>query len=416
VDEIVAHVLKNLENISLCEYEGLVGAHPHVKEVEELLESGSADKVQTIGICGIGGSGKTAIAGAVFNRQYQKFDSYCFLANVREQADKHRLPFLRNELLRQILGQTDINIATPDIGSSNIRNRLRRKRVLIVLDDVSSITQLEFLIKQSTCFAPGSRIVITTRDMNVIKNVDKIYSMNGVSDSDSLQLFSQCAFKQSFPPEEYLQLSMRAVVYAKGIPLALKVLGSFLCKKSVLEWESAVRRLEGSLDEEIFNVLRVSYDGLSDEEKTIFLHVACLFNGEQRSHITDLLDGCGISADIGIRALVDKCMVTITNDRRLQMHDLLLTMGRQIAKQESPRGPSRRSRLWSFDEVQEVLTEDTVIAITAHFNLLTNEVITKGYNIACIIRELYQVKAYPLTFLKKKSCRWVVMLSHECVI
>lgn len=198
--------------------------------------------------------------------------------------------------------------------------------------------------------------------MNVIKNVDKQYSVNGLSDSDSLQLFSHCAFKQSYPPEEYMQLSIRAAVYAKGMPLALKVLGSFLCKKSVLEWESALRRLENSLDEEIFNVLRVSYDGLNDEEKTIFLHLACLFNGEQRSHITSVLNGCGISADIGIRALVDKCMITFSNDR-LQMHELLQNMGRKIEKQESPRDLSRRRRLWSVDEVQELLTEDTVIAI-----------------------------------------------------
>lgn len=359
MDKIVAHILKNLENISLCEDEGLVGAYPQVKEVEELLENGS-DEVRTIGIWGIGGIGKTAIAGAVFNRLYQKFNSYCFLANVGNESKKHGLLGLRNELLRQILGQTDINIATPDIGSSNIRNRLRRKRVLIVLDDVCSITQLEFLIKQSTYFGPGSRIVITTRDMNVIKDVDKIYSVKGLSDSDSLELFSHCAFKQSYPPEEYMQFSMRAAFYAKGMPLALKVLGSFLRKKSALEWESALRRLDSSLDEEIFSVLRVSYDGLNDEEKTIFLHFACLFNGEKRSHITDLLDACGISADIGIRALVDKCMITFTNDR-LQMPDLLQNMGRQIEKEKSLGDPSRRRRLWSSDEVQEVLTENTVI-------------------------------------------------------
>lgn len=121
MDKIVARILENLESNCLREEEGLVGAYPQVKEVEELLENGS-DEVQTIGIHGIGGSGKTAIAGAVFNRQHQKFDSYCFLANVREESEKHGLLGLRNELLRQILGQTDINIATPDIGSSNIRN------------------------------------------------------------------------------------------------------------------------------------------------------------------------------------------------------------------------------------------------------------------------------------------------------
>lgn len=199
--------------------------------------------------------------------------------------------------------------------------------------------------------------------MDVIKNVDNKFSVKGLSDSDSLELFSSCAFKQSYPPDEYFQLSMRAAVYANGNPLALKVLGSFLCKKSVLEWESALRRLSSSLDEEIFNVLRVSYDGLNDEQKSAFLDLACLFNGEKRSDIVALLESCGISADIGIRALVDKSMITLSNDM-IQMHDLLQKMGREIVKQESPRDPSKRSRLWNFDEVHELLTENTVIAIT----------------------------------------------------
>ncbi|CAA7032840.1 unnamed protein product [Microthlaspi erraticum] len=356
VDKIVARILENLESKSLFEDEGLVGAYPLVKEVERLLENGS-DEVQTIGICGMGGSGKTAIAGVVFNRQHQKFDSCCFLANVRQEFEKHDLIGLRNRLLGQILGQPDINISTPDIGSGNTRNRLRRKKVLIVLDDVWSITQLEFLMKQPTYFGPGSRIIITTRDMDIIKNVDDKFSMMGLSDSDSLKLFSSCAFKQSYPPEEYFQLSMRAADYAKGLPLALKVLGSFLCKKSVLEWESALRRCVSSLDEEIFNVLRVSYDRLNDEEKTTFLNLACLFNGGKRSDIAALLDSCGISADIGIRALVDKSMITLSNDR-IQMHDLLQKMGREIVKQESPRDPSKRSRLWNFEEVHGMFLAD----------------------------------------------------------
>ncbi|XP_010419804.2 PREDICTED: disease resistance protein TAO1-like [Camelina sativa] len=234
------------------------------------------------------------------------------------------------------------------------------------------MTQLEFLIKQSTYFGPGSRIIITTRDMDVIKNVDNICSVQGLSDSDSLELFSSCAFKQSYPPEEYLELSMRAAVYAKGIPLALKVLGSFLCKKTVREWESALRRLDSSLDEEIFSVLRVSYDGLSDEERGMFLQLACFFIGEQRSFISSLLDGCGISADIGMRALVDKCMITFTDDR-LQMHNLLQNMGRQIVKQQSPQDPSRRSMLWDFDEVHEILTENTGTLSTEAISLDLSE-------------------------------------------
>ncbi|CAL9021832.1 unnamed protein product [Prunus brigantina] len=52
-------------------------------------------------IWGMGGIGKTT----------------CFLANVREESEKHGLKHLRNVLLREILNEKDLTIDTSSIGS-----------------------------------------------------------------------------------------------------------------------------------------------------------------------------------------------------------------------------------------------------------------------------------------------------------
>ena len=56
----------------------------------------------------------------------------------------------------------------------------------------------------------------------------------------------------------------------------------------------------------IQEVLKVSYDGLNDKEKNIFLDIACFFKGEDKDYVMEILDGCGFFSLSGIRALIDK--------------------------------------------------------------------------------------------------------------
>ena len=42
------------------------------------------------------------------------------------------------------------------------------------------------------------------------------------------------------------------------------------------------------------------------------------------------------------------------------MHDLLQKMGQAIVHQECPKDPGKRSRLWLFEDIDNVLTKNTV--------------------------------------------------------
>ena len=96
--------------------------------------------------------------------------------------------------------------------------------------------QLEALASEQSWFGQGSRIIITTRDQHqLIKHQVaevQIYKHRGLNNDESLKLFSQKAFKKDHPPEGYEELSQKFIYYAQGLPLALKILGSFLIGRS----------------------------------------------------------------------------------------------------------------------------------------------------------------------------------------
>ncbi|XP_040960309.1 disease resistance protein RUN1 [Gossypium hirsutum] len=124
------------------------------------------------------------------------------------------------------------------------------------------------------------------------------------------------------------------------------------------QWTSAIERLERDSSKEILDRLQISFDGLEEREKNIFLDIACFFNGEEKDFVMKVLDGCEFFPDIGIDVLIKKSLLTVEYNQ-LRMHDLLLEMGRKIVKEKSVDEPGKRCRLWVEKDVYHVLTTQT---------------------------------------------------------
>ncbi|KAH9782173.1 Disease resistance-like protein DSC1 [Citrus sinensis] len=158
---------------------------------------------------------------------------------------------------------------------------------------------------------------------------------------------------------EYVELSKRVLEYAGGLPLALKVLGSFLIGRSADLWRSVLERLKKDPSNKIMSILQISFEGLQDSEKKIFLDVACFFKWKNRDGVTKILEGCGFSPVIGIEVLIEKSLLTVDGRNILHMHDLLQELGQLIVTRQSPKEPGKRSRIWREEEVCQVLTNNT---------------------------------------------------------
>ncbi|KAE8651666.1 hypothetical protein Csa_021160 [Cucumis sativus] len=360
IQEIVQEVLKKLNRgiimqLRIPKYP--VGIDIQVNNI--LFQIMSDKKIVMLGLYGIGGIGKTTLAKALYNRIAHDFEGCCFLEKIREASNQYDgLVQLQKKILCDILMDNSINVSNLDIGVNIIRNRLCSKKILLILDDVDTREQLEALAGGHDWFGHGSKIIATTRNMQLLAShgFNKLEKVNGLNAIEGLELFSWHAFNNCHPSSDYLDLSKRAVHYCKDLPLALEVLGSFL--NSIHDQSKFERILDEYknfyLDKDIQDILRISYDELEQDVKDIFLYISCCFVGEDINEVKMKLEACGcLCLEKGTTKLMNLSLLTIEFNR-IKMHDLIQQMGRSIHLSETFTS-HKRKRLLIKDDAMDVL-------------------------------------------------------------
>ncbi|KAL3575991.1 hypothetical protein D5086_021274 [Populus alba] len=320
VQSIVENVSKHLDQKIFHVPLHFNGRDPLVQYINSWLQDGSHG-VDIALLYGIGGVGKTAIAKSVFNQNFYKFEGKSFLSNFRS---KH-IVCLPRQLLSDILKKTVDEINDEDEGILKIKDALCCRRTLIVLDDVDKRDQFNNILACKIGF---------------VEEVKSFWN----------------AFGRAYPVKDFVEDSWRIVHHCNGLPLALQVIGSSLSGKGREIWESALQQLEVIPNFKVQKVLRISYNFLDgDCLKNLFLDIACFFNGMDVDDAVRILDGLDKGARFGIDNLIDRCLVEINNDKRLWMHQLVRDMGREIARQESP----KCQRIWRHEDAFTVLKGTT---------------------------------------------------------
>ncbi|XP_076932757.1 TMV resistance protein N-like [Bidens hawaiensis] len=356
-----------------------------VKRVVPSLQSVS-DDVHMIGIKGMGGGGKTTLARAIFDLISIWFEGKSFVENVREvsKGSLSGLKELQKQILKDVLNDQSINVTSVSGGKYMMKKMMCSRKVLVVLDDVDDIDQLEALASELTWFKPGSRIIITTRDKQVLlaHRVNFIHDVSLLSNEEAVCLFSRHAFGREIPVHGYEELSRKVVQYAAGLPLTIKVLGSHLCNRSEPEWVDTIERLKSIPLEKTLKRLELSYNGLENDQKEIFLDVVCILKGKEKDHAIRILKSCGFNAQIGLSVLEQKSLITISFKNRLDFHDHIEEMGWNIVRRMHPNEPSRHSRLWIIEEIEDILVNESgteaTRSIKVGYSSLHPEIIMKG--------------------------------------
>ncbi|KAG6671650.1 hypothetical protein I3842_16G014300 [Carya illinoinensis] len=377
---IVDGIFRELsDTLSIVDEGNLIGIIYPVREllVSHLQLRQNDDEVRFIGLCGMSGIGKTTLARVVFQRFRSRFQACSFLENVSAECN---VDALLEKLLSDMKLRSQKDKWDASKGRAVIKNRLRFKKVLIVLDDADKKEQLETLVGNCDWFGMGSRIIITTRDKHLLISLgvpnDNIYMVKGLNEYSKdldLKLFCLEAFGKPdcgidflercndfarYARIDFLDLCLDFVGYASGHPLALKVLGSSLFGKGREVWQSARDKLEAIPNRDIQKILQIGFDALDDTEKKLFLDIACFFDGDYKDRVIDLLEGLGCYPTIDIETLVDKSLLT-SSGKRLRMHNLLQRMGWEIVRCEHRWNPEKRSRLWLSNDILQVLEENT---------------------------------------------------------
>ncbi|CAI0396282.1 unnamed protein product [Linum tenue] len=358
----------------------LVGIDRRVKAVIDLLSLDSTaerNEVRMIGICGMGGSGKTTVAMAAYDTIRSEFEFSTYVSRVREACNTHGgLIQLQKQLFNEIEG--NVTMASVQTwgefgGIERLKRMYRGKKLLLIVDDVTHHKQLQYLAVEHSLFGSGSRVIITSRDQHLLhaQRVDSVYETELLDENEDLVLLCLTAFGQEEPLEDYRYECERILGYAGGLPKAIEVLGCSLKERSVSEWRRTIEKLKRIPPGEILEVLKVGYDALDEEEKEMFLDFVFFFNG------VDLLpdpinflfnvplmmvQDLYLDEGIGIWNLVDKGLLQVEEryyGDHIYMHHLLEEMGRAIVRSECPDEPGQCSRLTGYQDVCHVLTKGT---------------------------------------------------------
>nr|GEW27252.1 hypothetical protein [Tanacetum cinerariifolium] len=369
IDQIVRKILGNRGRES-----NLIDIESHMDALDALLDLEATTEVRVVVIYGMGGIGKTTIAQALFRRIAYKFAGSSFIKDVRENSStKTDICALQQKILGDILmAHHYFIIEDPQYWANMIQERFVNKKVLLVLDDVDDVKQLEFLAATRDWFGPGSRIIITTRDMHLLSDANAKYEPALLRMDQAVELFSRHAFRKNSPPEGYKELSDRAIGYTRRLPLVLNVLGSYFRGRKAGVWESALDRIAEIPNSEIFKILKLSFDDLNLPEQQILLDIACFFKGGKVKDVSRWLDSFGFDPVIGISVLVERSLITVTKET-LGMHDLIQEMCWKIVGESAP-----GSRLWSIDVVRDSIKENRKLEVIEGISVI-KEIEDQGF-------------------------------------
>ncbi len=139
--------------------------------------------VGILSLVGMGGIGKTTLAKELYySFEKDTFEKKSILMNVRESAILDLQKQLARDLFKEdVRGTQEFN---------RCFNRVMDRKVLIVIDDVDQKCQFDQLIPDIKKLCPGSRVIITSPDSNVVNQLlahDQLLQVKETDSDDVLQ-------------------------------------------------------------------------------------------------------------------------------------------------------------------------------------------------------------------------------------
>ncbi|XP_048127779.1 putative disease resistance protein RGA1 [Rhodamnia argentea] len=165
-----------------------------------------------------------------------------------------------------------------------LRNVLKNKRCLFVMDDVWEVRREDWMELRDLLggVSEGSKVIVSSQNKSIAEimgTVPPLYLAN-LSEEESLTMFVRCAFDQGQEKNHPDLMVMAKEIVSKcgGNPLAVKTLGSLLYskKKNRSDWEQVRDSKMWQLPDDPLTSLRISYDLMPSYLKRCFAYCSIL--------------------------------------------------------------------------------------------------------------------------------------------
>ncbi|KAL7197641.1 hypothetical protein ACSBR2_020217 [Camellia fascicularis] len=335
------------------EFQGFVS---RILVMNEIIEALKDDGIHLIGICGMGGMGKTTMAKEVAKETKNLFNEFP-VAVVGQEPDLTKVQRCIADMLGLKLDDRN-DRESPMKRARLLRSRLQldHKKILVILDDVWA----EFDLKElGFPLEGGCKILFTSRNGNLWEGMQnkRYIELQVLVGDEPWHLFREkvgdCADNSDLRP-----LAEQIVNECGGLSLALVTVGRALTNKDKKHhWTNALRQLKTPCSEssligvpaEVYQALYLSYKFLQEGEKKLFL-LCCLFPKGCNIAIEDLVRyGIGLRWFKGIdevddvrdqvNVLVDQlksCYLLLDGDEeeQIKMHDVVHDVAISIAAKD----------------------------------------------------------------------------------
>ncbi|OMO94623.1 Disease resistance protein [Corchorus olitorius] len=318
--------------------------------------------VGMIGVCGMGGIGKTTIMKHINNQLLEKnmFEKVVWVT-VSKELNVFKL---QQDIADAMDGSSSLPENGPGSRAAELMKILERKRHVLILDDVwQRFSLLDVGIPRPTLLHSGSKLVLTSRSIEVCKSMgcNKVVKVQPLQEQESLNLFLNHVGHNVLENPTLEEIVKLVVHQCGGLPLAIVTIAA--CMKGVdddiCEWRNALNELRHrvksvkGLETEIFECLMFSYDRLGDPKlQNCFLYCS-LYPEDYEIERIELIEKWideGLLDEFGTRQamhdrgnsilnkLENNCLLegatTINNDlrRKVRMHDVLRDMALWIKR------------------------------------------------------------------------------------
>ncbi|CAB4298625.1 unnamed protein product [Prunus armeniaca] len=270
---------------SIISNEGFKGFESREDVMNDALSALRNEKTRIIGICGMGGVGKTTMVREIIKRLQgtNKLFDDVVMSTVSATVN---IRTIQTEIAESL----DMKLVeeSESIRAQRLHERIKQsKRILIILDDVWSAVKLQDV---GIPFGDheGCKILLTSRNEEVCKTMgckDNIFRVQALNKEEAWELFKATVGESLDNNNPHLLHVAKMIAdECKGLPIAIITIGKTLVSIDKNEWDTIRDQLKNSLPEiipgmehSVYSCIKLSYDKLdSDEVKSCFL-LCCLF-------------------------------------------------------------------------------------------------------------------------------------------